>query len=148
MTLIKAMRRRNEALHTVNPNQHHRSRSQEPTFEDQEDIYKKLDRRYLSDSSSSTDTDDDYNPLFSRGMTDPITQRKHFMDESFPTLPRFPFAETHDKHCWSEPDNNIYSVRGPTYLQDSEKVTSGPYLLRARGADLLLTSNPPQNVGR
>lgn len=155
MTLIKAMRRRNEALHSVKAPNHSRSQSsQEPVLEDNDDVFAKLEKRYLSDSaSSSTDTDDESQivtpPYYHRAMTDPLAERKHFFnDEAFPTLPRYPDSES---NCWSEPCHEIYSVRGENYLQDSQKVQSGPYLLRARGCDLLLSPQgcaPPKNVGR
>lgn len=148
MTLIKAMRRRNEAMHSVKGT---RSRSQERPLQDNEDdMFLKLEKRYLSDSCS-TDTEEDSSQSTSPdpATTDPLTTRKHY--ESFPTLPRFPNQNTSDKHCWSEPRNEIYSVRGPKYLQDGNKVKSGPYLLRARGCDLLLSTDscaPPKHVGR
>jgi len=65
----------------------------------------------------------------------------------FTTMPRFPVAEAKNTNCWSEPDINIFRVRGPTYLNDSKKIPSGPYLLRARGCDLFLTKDPPKNIG-
>ena len=61
-----------------------------------------------------------------------------------PTLPRFPVSQTHDKNCWSEPPVNKFQVRGPNYLNDKKKITSGPYLLRARGCDLFLSEHPDQ----
>ena len=147
MTLIKTMRRRNEAMHAVKAP---RARSQERPLQDNEDdFFLKLEKRYLSDSSSTDTEDDSQSTSPDRAMTDPLTTRKHY--ESFPTLPRFPNRETGDKHCWSEPHNEIYSVRGRNYLQDGNKVESGPYLLRARGCDLLLSTEgcaPPKHVGR
>jgi hypothetical protein len=160
MTLIKAMRRRNEALHSVSVNtpSHQRARSQERMLQDNKDDYfEKLEKRYLSysTSSTSTDTEDDSQvttPPFPHAMTDPLVERKHFeFDESFPTLARFPVSSSGDKHCWSEPNHDIYAVRGSNYLQDQQKVESGPFLLRARGCDLLLSPDgcePPKHVGR
>lgn len=159
MTLIKAMRRRNEALHSVSVNtpSHQRARSQERVLQDRDDYFEKLEKRYLSYSTStSTDTEDDSQatpPPFPHAMTDPLVERKHFVecDESFPTLARFPVSSSGDKHCWSEPNHGIYAVRGSNYLQDQQKVESGPYLLRARGCDLLLSPDgcePPKHVGR
>lgn len=149
--LKKAMRRRKDDTTTMKSN-HQRSRSQERALDNNEeqDYFEKLEKRYLSYSCSSTDSStEDESP-----MTAPLTERKHFFanDDSLPTtIPRFPVSETHDKHCWSEPGHDIYTVRGPHYLQDDQKVESGPYLLRARGCDLLLASDgspPPEHVGR
>jgi len=154
MTFIKTIRRRDEAMHSVTANHaRSRSRSQERALEDADDAFEQLEKRYLSYSTSSTDTDDESSaPSYARAMTDPLTERKHYVgDESFPTLPRFPCSVNGDKHCWSEPSNDIYSVRGPNYLQDGNKVESGPYLLRARGCDVLLSADgcaPPKQVGR
>ena len=58
--------------------------------------------------------------------------------EALPTLPRYPVAETRDTNCWSEPNVDIFKVRGKNYLKDKKKVVSDPYLFRARGCDLLL----------
>jgi Protein ENHANCED DISEASE RESISTANCE 2, C-terminal len=57
---------------------------------------------------------------------------------SFPTLPRYPVAETRDLNCWSEPKVDVFKVRGKNYLKDKKKVPSEEYLFRARGCDLLL----------
>jgi hypothetical protein len=64
---------------------------------------------------------------------------------AYPTLPRYPVAETRNKNCWSEPDVSIFSVRGENYFQNNKKVPSGPYLLAARGIDLFL-SDKSENV--
>ena len=57
---------------------------------------------------------------------------------TMPTLPRYPVAESRDLNCWSEPPLDIFRVRGPHYLKDKKKVPSDPFLMRARGCDLLL----------
>jgi Protein ENHANCED DISEASE RESISTANCE 2, C-terminal len=59
----------------------------------------------------------------------------------FPTLPRFPVAESHNRNCWSEPPIAIFSVRGRSYFTDKKKVGSGPYLFPARGSDIFLTDS-------
>ena len=51
-------------------------------------------------------------------------------------------------NCWSQPDNKEFHVRGPNYLSDRIKVTSGPFLFPTRGVDLFLTDDAPDNVGR
>lgn len=158
MTLIKAMRRRNEALHSIKEPKDG-TNSQQPVIDNEEDLeFAKLEKRYISSDSCSTDTDDDSQfvatpPSYHRAMTDPLTERKRaFFDtsESFPTIARFPLC-TGNRNCWSEPSHEIYCVRGANYLQDGQKVESEPFLLRARGCDLLLSPDgvaPPKNVGR
>ena len=59
---------------------------------------------------------------------------------ALPTLPRFPIAETKNQNCWSEPHaSKCFKVRGPNYTVDKKKISSGPYIFPARGADLILT---------
>lgn len=74
--------------------------------------------------------------------------------EPIPTLPRYPIAETKNCSCWSEPPHDRFQVRGRDYLREkpstsymstmkrsaSGKVTSGPYLFRAIGCDVILTN--------
>jgi hypothetical protein len=67
---------------------------------------------------------------------------------AYPTLLRYPVAESRNKNCWSEPPVHIFSVRGPNYFKDknskkSKKVPSGPYLLTARGTDIFLFDKKP-----
>ncbi|CAB9514871.1 Protein of unknown function (DUF1336) [Seminavis robusta] len=57
---------------------------------------------------------------------------------TLPTLLRYPVAETRDLNCWSEPPISIFKVRGKNYLKDKKKSHSSPYLMDARGCDLLL----------
>lgn len=59
-------------------------------------------------------------------------------DMNLATMPRYPHHESKDRNSFSEPPVSIFSVRGPNYFQDKKKVTSGPYMLPARGCDLLL----------
>lgn len=68
--------------------------------------------------------------------------------DALPTLPRFPVSATRDLNCFSEPPINIFHVRGPNYLDDKVKISSGPYLLRARGCDLFLSEHAPNDIGR
>lgn len=63
-------------------------------------------------------------------------------DHAIPTLPRYPYAETNNKNCWSESPIKIFSVRGAQYLSKKKKVAAGAYLLRARGCDLFLSDKP------
>lgn len=59
-------------------------------------------------------------------------------DMNLATMPRYPHHESKDRNSFSEPPVSIFSVRGPNYFQDKKKVSSGPYMLPARGCDLLL----------
>ncbi|KAL3800848.1 hypothetical protein HJC23_001685 [Cyclotella cryptica] len=60
---------------------------------------------------------------------------------ALPTLPRYPIAETKNQNCWSEPHaSKCFKVRGPNYTIDKKKISSGPYIFPARGADLILTN--------
>jgi Protein ENHANCED DISEASE RESISTANCE 2, C-terminal len=68
----------------------------------------------------------------------PRSSRRQSFHAALPTLPRFPFIETKNKNCWSEPPVGIFEVRGPDYAQSKSKVASGPYLLTARGCDIFL----------
>jgi hypothetical protein len=63
-------------------------------------------------------------------------------EHAMPTLPRYPFAETNNKNCWSDSPINIFSVRGEKYLTKKKKVAAGEYLLCARGCDLFLSEKP------
>lgn len=62
--------------------------------------------------------------------------------QPIPTLRRYPVAETMNCNCWSEPPHAHFNVRGGDYLREKKptKVPSGPYLLRAIGADVILTT--------
>uniref|UniRef100_A0A7S4RAP7 Protein ENHANCED DISEASE RESISTANCE 2 C-terminal domain-containing protein n=1 Tax=Ditylum brightwellii TaxID=49249 RepID=A0A7S4RAP7_9STRA len=49
---------------------------------------------------------------------------------------------------WSIPDNTAFHVRGQNYLTDKKKIASGPFMFPARGVDLFLTDECPEDVGR
>jgi hypothetical protein len=51
-------------------------------------------------------------------------------------------------NCWQEPAHADFKVRGPTYLTDHHKVSSGPFIFPIRGIDLFLTDACPEDVGR
>ena len=63
--------------------------------------------------------------------------------QPIPTLRRYPVAETMNCNCWSEPPHAHFNVRSGAYLSEKRptKVPSGPYLLRAIGADVILTKS-------
>ena len=77
MTLLKkAMTRRRNEKSNKSPksNPQLRSRSQERALEQQDDLFERLEKRYLSHSCSSTDSStDEESP-----MTAPLTERKRF----------------------------------------------------------------------
>jgi len=69
-----------------------------------------------------------------------------------PTL-RSTLAETDSerdrKNCWSEPNGNVFKVRGKNYLNDRIKINSNGNLFKTRGVDLLLTKDwAPTEIGR
>ena len=48
----------------------------------------------------------------------------------------------------SETPSEEFHIRGPTYLKDKKKVSSGPFIFPFRGVDLFLTDLCPENVGK
>ena len=97
---------------------------------------RKLHRRAMSDPFDTAD---------SQGYLDETPKEIDEEDEdehALATLPRFPYAETNNKNCWSETPVKIFSVRGENYLKKKKKVTATKYLLRARGCDLFVSHNP------
>ena len=48
---------------------------------------------------------------------------------------------------WSEPPHGDFNVRGPNYLKDRKKTSSGEYMFPFRGMDLFLTDSCPENIG-
>ena len=49
---------------------------------------------------------------------------------------------------WSQPQDNIFKVRGKTYLVDRVKIPSDPSPFKCRGIDMWLTNNPERNISR
>jgi Protein ENHANCED DISEASE RESISTANCE 2, C-terminal len=121
--------------------------------EETEEIEPACSREHLpADSSLSSQV-----KSHRRAMSDPFdnpeldvtaigTEEDHGLLEekrcALPSLQRYPFAETNNRNCWSEPPSKIFSVRGPGYLSDKKKVTAQKYLLSARGCDLFLSDKP------
>jgi hypothetical protein len=66
------------------------------------------------------------------------------------TYAKFPEGAKIGSHssCWSVPPCTNFHVRGPNYLNDKVKVSSGEFLFPCRGCDLFLTDNAPINIGR
>jgi len=92
-------------------------------------------RRAMSDPFDTAD---------SEGMIEEPAKEMADLEEAeaLRTLPRYPYAETNNKNCWSETPSKIFSVRGESYLKTKKKVTTNEYLLRARGCDLFLSEKP------
>jgi hypothetical protein len=61
-------------------------------------------------------------------------------------LPEYPANQ--GKSCWSMPRNDIFYVRGPTYLHDKVKIPSDPGPLSCRGVDVWITDNPERHIAR
>jgi len=49
---------------------------------------------------------------------------------------------------WSQPDASCFKVRSKNYLTDGIKNPSDPYLFPARGAELFLTEDCPENLAK
>ena len=111
-------------------------------FEDSERVdssdKKKHHRRSISDPHL-VEKDDTVGDVFMDAVSQHSTsqQKSSIVD----TMPRYPVMDTRNKNCFSEPPVSIFHVRGPSYFRDKKKTKSGPYLLRARGCDLLLADN-------
>ena len=136
--------------------------------QEEERLAESTDNDSLAPEFSHSDEDDrptvassrSQRRMHERAMSDPFdtqevkdailqVQNENFAAEkamAYPTLMRYPVAETRNKNCWSEPPVTIFSVRGPQYFVGSKKKkqTSGPYLLSARGADIFLFDRPVQ----
>ena len=61
-------------------------------------------------------------------------------------LPEFP--ANHGLSCWSKPRDDIFHVRGPSYLQDRVKIPSEPGPLSCRGVDVWMSDNPERHIAR
>lgn len=114
------------------------SNGQVPLIEEskRDESNKRGHRRAMSDPFDRAD---------SEGMSEVIANEMVDMEEeeqAIGTLPRYPYAETNNKNCWSETPSKIFSVRGESYLKTKKKVTTNEYLLRARGCDLFLSEKP------
>jgi Protein ENHANCED DISEASE RESISTANCE 2, C-terminal len=61
-------------------------------------------------------------------------------------LPKYP--GNNGFSCWSQPNHDIFHVRGATYFSDKIKVCSGPAPLTCRGVDVWITDNPERHIAR
>lgn len=105
-----------------------------------------VDRRLLRKSMAVTPT--------SESMLAAWEVAAEFEEEEEPLIESpmqtFPEGAELGSHfnCWQEPAFDDFYVRGPTYLTDHKKVSSGPFVFPIRGIDLFLTDACPENVGR
>lgn len=93
-------------------------------------------RRATSDLFDSQQDD-----VHETAVADEILSAPNPNQQYYPTLLRYPVAESHNRNCWSEPPISIFTVRGSSYFKDKKKVASDPYLFQARGSDILLTDS-------
>jgi hypothetical protein len=90
-----------------------------------------MHRRAMSDPFDTQEDDDSNEPV------DEDWKQQPFL----PTFPRFPVSATRNRNCWSVPLVDIFSVRSKMYMENGKlKEKSGPYLMQARGCDLLLNN--------
>jgi hypothetical protein len=50
--------------------------------------------------------------------------------------------------CWSKPEDEIFRVRGETYLKDRIKIPSSQSAFVCRGVDVWITDNPERHIAR
>ncbi|KAL7555267.1 hypothetical protein ACHAWF_018925 [Thalassiosira exigua] len=109
-------------------------------------VAKKLDGGKFSEESIPM-ADDDHSTVADEEGSEP--EGEVFITEpcalSSP-LPLFP--SNHGISCWSQPDHNIFMVRGRSYLQDRVKVKSAPSVFQCRGVDVWITDNAERNISR
>jgi Protein ENHANCED DISEASE RESISTANCE 2, C-terminal len=106
-------------------------------------------RRAHSDPFESAGNDDEEVCGGESGLPLPSSPRRYsrvsmIQEEvhALPTFNRFPFAETKNRNCWSEPPHNIFMIRGPNYFLDKKKITCQKFLLQSIGCDLFLSDHP------
>ncbi|KAL7536426.1 hypothetical protein ACHAXR_011974 [Thalassiosira sp. AJA248-18] len=91
--------------------------------------------------------DDDHSTVAEEGGSE--SDSEIFIAESpvlSSPLPLFP--ANHGITCWSEPDHNIFMVRGTHYLEDRIKIPSASAVFHCRGVDVWITDNAERNISR
>jgi len=58
------------------------------------------------------------------------------------------FSSNHPSSSWSKAPDNIFKVRGKSYLTDRIKIPSAPAPFTCRGVDMFLTDNPERHIAR
>lgn len=76
---------------------------------------------------------------------DTLSDRETVDRQHIPTLPIYTQQKT-TKNCWSVTPLDRFVVRSANYLTTKSKVPSQPYLLTARGADLLVCDPKKKNT--
>lgn len=71
-----------------------------------------------------------------------------FTAEDFLQLGMYSLELDKKTNSWSEPLASNFYIRGPNYFEARHKIRSDPFLLPMRGAELFLTEECPENVGR
>lgn len=141
------------ALETAHPSKGRHVRAMSDPFDAQEELLLEAGQvmaMYTLDDTGAAHAQEDSSARTpakesSAGEQFPRSSRRQSFHAALPTLPRFPFIQTKNKNCWSEPPVGIFQVRGPDYTQSKSKVSSGPYLLTARGCDIFLAdANSPE----
>ena len=105
-------------------------------------------RRANSDpfeNAGEEETSEDHHAKASAPTPSNKHRRQSLVEEensALPTFTRFPYADSKNRNCWSEPPHETFSVRGRNYLKDKKKITAKDYLLQARGSDLFLSDQP------
>merc|ERR1719343_261967 len=80
------------------------------------------------------------------GTSEKANQDPSYKGKALPTLHRFPCTQTRNQNCWSESPAEMFSIRGPNYMNgDKTKIGCKNYLLQARGCDLFLTQDQSKN---
>jgi Protein ENHANCED DISEASE RESISTANCE 2, C-terminal len=97
------------------------------------------------EETDDNDDDDDDAGEESEGEEMPAEEEPVDSALSSP-LPMFPANQ--GQSCWSQPEANLFHVRGPNYLKDRVKVTSGPTPFTCRGVDIWMTDNPERHIAR
>jgi len=70
------------------------------------------------------------------------------LKKPLPTL-HSALPESDAKNAWSEPNGNVFRVRGKNYLNDRKKIQSDGNIFKTRGVDLLLSDDwGPTEIGR
>ena len=87
------------------------------------------------------------NPAAGMGIAENASQDRLPELKALPTLHRFPCTQTRNQNCWSESPAEIFSIRGPDYMNgDKKKIGCKNYLLQARGCDLFLTQDHNKTI--
>jgi hypothetical protein len=102
----------------------------------------------LRNDSSDDHTGDEDDESSSDGEDTDLANSAALSDSHFLSSPLPKFPANDGRSCWSQPDANIFYVRGVNYLKDRVKVPSGAAPLSCRGVDVWMTDSPERNISR